>query len=268
MRIPPRVCPQVDLGPGQPGLDGALGDPQEPGGFPGGQAVQHDGLDNGAHLRRQCGQGPADVAVLDREQHLLLGTGDGRTRRRRAEDNVAVAAQPADQAPDGDTPQPGCDLTVAPKAPAAARRRRTCPGGRPRPAPGCCSAGPGGPTTTARDGGRAPGSHRDPGCRRPPAAPCRSGSRPYPHCRPHGPEKIHLRGPIFRPKVGAQAWVSGPAPCAGWRRTRPAGPCRRTRRPGTRRGHRGNWSARCPAARPRPGPRARPAAGRNRCRRR
>jgi hypothetical protein len=43
--------------------------------FLGGQAVQHDGLDDGAHLRREPDQGLADVAVLDRQQHLVSAAG-------------------------------------------------------------------------------------------------------------------------------------------------------------------------------------------------
>jgi hypothetical protein len=35
-------------------------------------AVQYDGLDDGAHLRRQPGQRLADLAVLHRQQHLVL----------------------------------------------------------------------------------------------------------------------------------------------------------------------------------------------------
>ena len=79
-------------------------------------AAQYDGLDDGAHLRRQPGQRLADVAVLHRQQHLVL--------RGRRDPGVpghggdaAAGPQAAHQPADRDPPQPRRDVAVAAEAP-------------------------------------------------------------------------------------------------------------------------------------------------------
>jgi hypothetical protein len=79
-------------------------------------AAQYDGLDDGAHLRRQPGQRLADVAVLHRQQHLVL-----RGRRDLGVPghggDAAAGPQAAHQPADRDPPQPRRDVAVAAEAP-------------------------------------------------------------------------------------------------------------------------------------------------------
>ena len=63
-------------GPVAAGLDGPFRDAQQHGRLRAGQAVQHGRLDGGAQLRGQVGQGLAQAAVLDADQHLILGRDD------------------------------------------------------------------------------------------------------------------------------------------------------------------------------------------------
>jgi hypothetical protein len=83
--------------------------------FLGGQAVQHDGLDDGAHLRRQPGQRLADVAVFDRQQHLVFRGRCGFGFLEHGGD-AAAGPHPAHQPADRDPPQPRRDVAVAAKA--------------------------------------------------------------------------------------------------------------------------------------------------------
>ena len=110
------VGPQLCLGPVQPRLDAAHRHVQQLRGFLGGQAVQHDGLDDGAHLRRQPRQGLTDVAVLDRQQDLVLRRRRGLGALEHGRD-VGTPTQAADQPADRDAPQPRRDVTVTAEAP-------------------------------------------------------------------------------------------------------------------------------------------------------
>jgi hypothetical protein len=57
-------------------LDGAARDAEQPAGLTGGEAVEHGGADDGPQLRGQPVEGRAELAVLEAEQHLLLGRAD------------------------------------------------------------------------------------------------------------------------------------------------------------------------------------------------
>ncbi len=107
--------PKVRLGPVEPCLHAAHRYVQQVRRFPGGQAVQHDGLVDGAHLRRQPGQRLADVAVLDRQQHLVFRGRCGFGFLEHGGD-AAAGPQAAHQPPDRDPPQPRRDVAVAAEA--------------------------------------------------------------------------------------------------------------------------------------------------------